>query len=43
VLNAMRSGGMRRRMQNTKVPAAIASVAGPGPNSNAVVTKNVSS
>ena len=34
---------MRRRRQNTKPTAAIASVAGPGPNSNAVVMKNVSS
>ena len=42
-LNATWRAGMRRISENTHPPSAIASVAGPGPKSNAVVMKNVSS
>ena len=43
VLNAIRDTVMRRPRQNRSAPAAIASVAGPGPNSSAIVKRNVSS
>src|SRR5919106_4037520 len=42
VLNATRTHGSRRRHEMRKLSTATAKVAGPGPNSTAVVMKNVS-
>ena len=42
-LNAICLAGLRRRSEKTTAPAAMTIAAGAGPNSNAVVMKNVSS